>query len=127
MLQNYCVEDSQLVDVEFSAEVSNHEVESNESSFDESDGLSGNEKAETKFNIQVQEITSDQDTALVNQNTDQTKNGKPKKVKYLVPLLKIFVPQIIFWAAFFQRSSTFILQGAQMDCYISSLHLPPGK
>ena len=75
---------------------------------------------------QSQEI-SDQDTSLAIRNPDLTKNGSPNKMKHFTPLLKIFVPQIIFWAAFFQRSSTFILQGAQMDCYIGSLHLPPGE
>ena len=50
-----------------------------------------------------------------------------KKLKQLVPILKVFVPLIVFWAVFYQRSSTWIVQATQMDCYLGSLHVPPGE
>ena len=49
-----------------------------------------------------------------------------KRLKQLVPIIKVFTPLIIFWAVFYQRSSTWIVQATQMDCYVGSLHIPPG-
>ena len=34
---------------------------------------------------------------------------------------------MVFWAIFYQQNSTWVQQGDQMDCYLGSLHVPPGK
>lgn len=47
-------------------------------------------------------------------------------VQQLWPIMTIFLPLIVFWALFFQQNSTWIQQGLDMDCYVSSLHIPPG-
>ena len=49
------------------------------------------------------------------------------KLKQLIPIFKIFVPLTLFWAIYFQRSSTWIVQATYMDCYLGSLHVPPGE
>ena len=123
-----CVEETQRIDMESTGEQSacNGVDDNNESNSD-------HKQPSDKSCIENVEATSpsqetfNQDTSLATRNPVLKKNGSPNKMKHLIPLMKIFVPQIIFWAAFFQRSSTFILQGAQMDCYIGTLHLPPGE
>ena len=49
-----------------------------------------------------------------------------EKLKQLVPIIKVFIPLIMFWAVYYQRSSTWVVQATQMDCYVGSLHIPPG-
>ena len=44
----------------------------------------------------------------------------------LLPFLWLFAPLVVFWAIFYQQSSTWVVQGRQMDCYIGRLHVPPG-
>ena len=44
----------------------------------------------------------------------------------LVPFLGVFAPLVVFWAIFYQQNSTWVQQGDQMDCYLGSLHVPPG-
>ena len=53
--------------------------------------------------------------------------GCLNKLRQLVPILKVFVPLSMFWAIMYQRTTTFVLQAVQMNCYISSLHVPPGE
>ena len=55
------------------------------------------------------------------------KSTSLRKFKQLLPILKVFIPFIVFWAVFYQRSSTWIVQATKMDCYLGSLHIPPGK
>lgn len=45
----------------------------------------------------------------------------------LVPFLGVFAPLVVFWAIFYQQNSTWVQQGNEMDCYLGSLHIPPGK
>ena len=70
-----------------------------------------------------------QDVAKSNSssNPHQSEKTKEGKLKGLTPIFKIYMPLSIFWAMYYLRSSTFITQAAQMDCYIGSLHVPPGK
>ena len=65
--------------------------------------------------------------AEVDQDVADKSSATLKKLKQLVPILKVFMPLIVFWAVFYQRSSTSIVQAAQMDCYLGSLHVPPGE
>ena len=44
----------------------------------------------------------------------------------MMPILKVFFPLTMYWAISYQRSSTWILQGLQMDCRLGSLDIPPG-
>ena len=67
--------------------------------------------------------TDDSETSTVTSNSSSAK----RKLKQLVPIFKIFIPLTLFWAIFFQRSSTWIVQATYMDCYLGSLHVPPGK
>ena len=66
-----------------------------------------------------------QDVAKSDSSSDphQFKKTKVGKLKELTQIFKIYMPLSIFWAMFFLRSSTFITQAAQMDCYIGSLHV----
>ena len=44
----------------------------------------------------------------------------------LLRIAGVFAPLIVFWGIFFQQNSTWVLQGRRMDCYLGSLHVPPG-
>ena len=48
------------------------------------------------------------------------------RASQLLPFLGLFTPLVVFWAIFYQQSSTWVIQGRQMDCYIGKLHVPPG-
>ena len=58
------------------------------------------------------------------------------RAKQLLPFLGLFTPLVVFWAIFYQQSSTWVVQGTQMNCYIGPLdigrlhirrlHVPPG-
>lgn len=48
------------------------------------------------------------------------------RLKQLLPFLGVFGPLVIFWAIFYQQNSTWILQGAQMNCHLGRLQVPPG-
>ena len=48
------------------------------------------------------------------------------RIKEMMPILKVFFPLTMYWAISYQRSSTWILQGLQMDCRLGSLDIPPG-
>ena len=63
----------------------------------------------------------------VDQDVADKSSATLKKLKQLMPILKVFMPLIVFWAVFYQRSSTWIVQATQMDCYLGSLHVPPGE
>lgn len=81
---------------------------------------------ESMTNSQLHHIsveTNDSETSTVTSNSTSAK----RKLKQLVPIFKIFMPLTLFWAIFFQRSSTWIVQATHMDCYLGSLHVPPGK
>ena len=67
--------------------------------------------------------TNDSETSTVTSGSTRAK----RRLKELVPIFKIFIPLTLFWAIFFQRSSTWIVQATYMDCYLGSLHVPPGK
>lgn len=67
--------------------------------------------------------TNDSETTTVTSGSTSAK----RKLKQLIPIFKIFIPLTLFWAIFFQRSSTWIVQATYMDCYLGSLHVPPGK
>ena len=58
---------------------------------------------------------------------DKSTSPALRKFKQMLPILKVFIPLIVFWAVFYQRSSTWIVQATKMDCYLGSLHIPPGK
>ena len=49
-----------------------------------------------------------------------------ERTKQLVPFLGLFAPLVVFWAIFYQQSSTWVVQGRHMNCYIGKLHVPPG-
>jgi dipeptide/tripeptide permease len=49
------------------------------------------------------------------------------RLKELLPFLGVFAPLIVFWAIFYQQNSTWILQGAQMNCHLGKLQVPPGE
>ena len=49
------------------------------------------------------------------------------RFKELLPFLGVFAPLVVFWAIFYQQNSTWILQGAQMNCQLSKLQIPPGN
>ena len=49
------------------------------------------------------------------------------RLKQLVPIVGVFAPLIVFWAIYYQQNSTWVTQGAMMDCYLGRLHVPPGK
>lgn len=66
-------------------------------------------------------------SAEANDSKTSTATGVMGKLKQLIPAFKILLPLTLFWAIFFQRSSTWILQAIRMDCYLGSLHIPPGK
>jgi dipeptide/tripeptide permease len=59
--------------------------------------------------------------------------GKPKResvlarVKELIPIMKVFFPVTMYWAVSYQRFSSFVLQGVQMDCFLGSIEVPPGN
>ena len=50
-----------------------------------------------------------------------------ERTKQLLPFLGLFTPLVVFWAIFFQQSSTWVVQGRDMNCYIGRLHVPPGQ
>ena len=49
------------------------------------------------------------------------------RLKELLPFLGVFGPLVVFWAIFYQQNSTWILQGAQMNCHLGKLQVPPGE
>ena len=49
------------------------------------------------------------------------------RLKELLPFLGVFAPLVVFWAIFYQQNSTWILQGAQMNCHLGKLQVPPGE
>lgn len=42
-------------------------------------------------------------------------------------IVGVFSPLIVYWAVFFQQNSTWVLQGRQLNCYLGTLHIPPGE
>ena len=50
-----------------------------------------------------------------------------ERSRQLLPFLGLFTPLVVFWAIFYQQSSTWVLQGRDMNCYIGRLHVPPGQ
>ena len=48
------------------------------------------------------------------------------RARQLLPFVGLFTPLVVFWAIFYQQSSTWVVQGRQMDCYFGRLHVPPG-
>ena len=48
------------------------------------------------------------------------------KLMELLPFLGVFAPLVVFWAIFYQQNSTWILQGAQMNCHLGKIQVPPG-
>ena len=49
------------------------------------------------------------------------------RLKQLVPIVGVFAPLVVFWAIYYQQNSTWVTQGAMMDCYLGRLHIPPGE
>lgn len=47
------------------------------------------------------------------------------RLKQLVPIVGVFAPLVVFWAIYYQQNSTWVTQGAMMDCYLGRLHIPP--
>ena len=47
--------------------------------------------------------------------------------KQILRIFGVFTPLVVFWGIYYQQNSTWIIQGTQMNCYIGSLHVPPGK
>ena len=72
--------------------------------------------------------------ALLSSTSTETSGsfGKPKResviarVKELIPIMKVFFPITMYWAVSYQRFSSFVLQGVEMDCYLGSIEVPPG-
>ena len=50
-----------------------------------------------------------------------------ERLKEIVPFLGVFAPLVVFWAIFYQQNSTWILQGAQMNCQLGKIQVPPGQ
>ena len=74
----------------------------------------------------IQVLISESDSKEVSCEKRSTPASTWERLKQLVPIIKVFIPLIIFWAVFYQRSSTWVVQATQMDCYVGSLHIPPG-
>ena len=134
-----CTEDIEL-DTLLDAESGEDEADTDEGN--RSDGSTGEESSPLNLEKSTeaadsqlletvdQSSTSTSDTDSVNVTTVQAeKSTSPavRKFKEMVPILKVFIPLIVFWAVFYQRSSTWIVQATKMDCYLGSLHVPPGK
>ena len=92
-------------------------------------GSINNVSADVTGTHQLTNSNQSQDVAKSNSSSDphQSEKTKEGKLKELTPIFKIYMPLSIFWAMYYLRSSTFITQATQMDCYIGSLHVPPGK
>ena len=106
---------------------------------DSTEGESDVDKENSSENCTEDSSNTSKDLGV--QTTDQSPTNSPShalveardskssakgKLKQLIPIFKIFVPLTLFWAIFFQRSSTWIVQATHMDCYLGSLHVPPG-
>lgn len=82
---------------------------------------------ETADQSSTSTLGTDSVVGITTVQTETSTSPALRKLKQMLPILKVFIPLIVFWAVFYQRSSTWIVQATKMDCYIGSLHIPPGK
>ena len=137
ILLQLCAEDIELdtlLDAESTADESDTDVE--KSPNDSVAEIAPEEISDSAdLHVQLLDESSSPSTSTTDNSNDQTadvdvvdkSSTTLKKLKQLVPILKVFIPLIVFWAVFYQRSSTWIVQATQMDCYLGSLHVPPGE
>ena len=57
----------------------------------------------------------------------QERMNRAETRRQMLHIFGVFVPLVVFWGIFYQQNSTWVLQGTQMNCYIGSLHVPPGN
>ena len=76
----------------------------------------------------LQPMNTENQSLLISKKTE-TVSLKSLYLRWreLVPFLGVFAPLVVFWAIFYQQNSTWVQQGNEMDCYLGSLHIPPGK
>lgn len=83
--------------------------------------------AGSSFYVKTKPQRSTSESQPLLTSTPSTSFTVKQTLQQLWPIMTIFLPLIIYWALFFQQNSTWIQQGLNMDCYVSKLHIPPGR